>query len=318
MVGVQTVGVTGPADDFGEGEQTLALDIGGTKIASAWVGPDGQVSDRAEIVTPTGDAEVLWSATRDLLTTRLNGEPPTGVGVGCGGPLRLDTGEVSPINIHGWRDFPLLARVRDLFPAARVRLHNDAVAMAAGEAWLGAGRGIGSFLGVVVSTGVGGGLVLAGRILDGATGNAGHIGHVVVDPTGPPCGCGGVGCLEAIARGPAVVQYALDTGWQPEGKVDGRALVAAARTGDGVAVAAIERAGRALGVALASAAALLELDRVAVGGGFAHGAGELLLGPARTAFAHHSRMDYVRRCDIVPGELAVDAGLIGAAALVRS
>ena len=314
---MQTVVVSEPADDSVKGEQTLALDVGGTKIASARVGPDGQVSNRAEIATPMGDADELWMATRELLTSRLDGGSPAAVGIGCGGPLQLDTGEVSPINIPGWRDFPLLARVRELFPVARVRLHNDAVAMAAGEAWLGAGRGIGSFLGVVVSTGVGGGLVLGGRIVDGATGNAGHLGHVVVDSTGPPCGCGGVGCLEAIARGPAVVQHALDTGWHPEGKADGRALVIAAQAGDGVAAAAIERAGLALGVALTSAAAVLELDRVVVGGGFALGAGDLLLGPARTAFTRHAGMDYVRRCEIVPAELAVDAGLVGAAALVR-
>jgi glucokinase len=297
------------------GARVLALDIGGTKVAASWVGPDGTVMDRAEVPTDAEDGEALWDSVRALLTSRLDGDAPTAVGIGCGGPLRLDVGEVSPINITGWRDFPLLARVSELFPAARVRLHNDAVAMAAGEAWIGAGRGVGAFLGVVVSTGVGGGLILGGRIVDGATGNAGHIGHVVVDPEGPPCGCGGVGCLEAIARGPAVVQYAIDHGWQPNGAADGRVLVAAAREGSGPARSAIDRAGRAVGVALASAAALLELERIAVGGGFATGAGDLLFGPMREAFARHAGMAYVARCEIVPAELAVDAGLVGAAAI---
>ncbi len=305
----QTVGVIGP--------RALALDIGGTKIAAAWVDADGSVHARAEVPTVAADSEALWSAVRDLLTSRLDGEPPAAVGVGCGGPLRLDTGEVSPINIAVWRDFPLLERVRELFPTAQVRLHNDAVAMAAGESWLGAGRGVRHFLGVVVSTGVGGGAVLRGRILDGTTGNAGHIGHVVADPDGPPCGCGGVGCLEAIARGPAVVAHAVANGWQSgDQSADGRSLVAAARGGDEVAIAAIDRAGRALGVGLASAAALLELDRIAVGGGFATGAAELIFAPMREAFARHAGMAYVSRCEIVPAELAVDAGLVGAAALV--
>jgi glucokinase len=295
----------------------LALDIGGTKVAVSWVGLDGEVSGRAEVPTDASDGEALWDSVRDLLTSRLDRDPPTAIGIGCGGPLRLDTGEVSPINITGWRDFPLLVRVRELFPTAQVRLHNDAVAMAAGEAWLGAGRGVNHFLGVVVSTGVGGGLVIGGRTLDGSTGNAGHIGHVVVDPDGPPCGCGGVGCLEAIARGPAVVQHAIDNGWRPSGIADGRALVAAARAGDLTARASIDRAGLALGIALASAASLLELDRVAVGGGFATGAGDLLFTPMREAFARHAGMAYVARCEIVPAALAVDAGLVGAASLVR-
>jgi glucokinase len=305
---MQTVGVIG--------ERVLALDIGGTKVAAAWVGADGAVVDRAEISTDASDGESLWDSVRDLLTSRLDGDVPNAIGVGCGGPLRLDTGEVSPINIAVWRDFPLLARVSELFPTARVRLHNDAVAMAAGEAWIGAGRGVAAFLGVVVSTGVGGGLILGGRIVDGATGNAGHIGHVVVDPEGPRCGCGGVGCLEAIARGPAVVQHAIDNGWQPDGPANGRALVAAAHAGSAPALAAIDRAGHAVGIALASAAALLELGRIAVGGGFATGAGDLLFGPMRDAFARHAGMAYVTRCEIVPAELAVDAGLVGAAALV--
>ncbi|HVW80746.1 MAG TPA: ROK family protein [Mycobacteriales bacterium] len=297
--------------------RALALDIGGTKIAAAWVGGDGSITARAEIPTVTESAERLWLAVRDLLVSRVVDEPPARIGVGCGGPLRLDTGEVSPINIGVWRDFPLLSRVRELFPDADVRLHNDAVAMAAGEAWRGAGRGIDHFLGVVVSTGVGGGLVIGGRIFDGPTGNAGHVGHIVVEPDGPPCGCGGFGCLEAIARGPAVVQRALDNGWTPGGQTaDGRTLVAAARAGDEAAADSIDRAGRALGIAFASAASLLELDRIAVGGGFATGAGDLLFAPMRETFAGHAGMAYVERCEIVPAELAAEAGLVGAAALV--
>jgi len=95
-------------------------------------------------------------------------------------------------------------RLRQRFAGLPVRLHNDAVCLAAGEHWRGAGRGRRNLLGMVVSTGVGGGLVLDGRLINGATGNAGHIGHVVADPEGPPCGCGGRGCVEAIARGPAL------------------------------------------------------------------------------------------------------------------
>jgi glucokinase len=193
-----------------------------------------------------------------------------------------------------------------------VRVHNDAVAMAVGEHWRGAGRGSRNFLGVVVSTGVGGGLVVDGRVVNGRTGNAGHIGHVVVDPDGPPCACGGIGCLEAIARGPAVVDWAQRQGWvAPVGVATGTALTESARAGDSMAVAALIR----VGVALASVVAALDLDTVAIGGGLA-GAGELLLGPARAAFDRHARLDFTRDCRIVPTALGVDAGLVGAGAFV--
>jgi len=241
----------------------------------------------------------------------------SGIGVGCGGPMDWQSGEVSPLNIPAWRDYPLRRRIEQRFPGIPVRLHNDGIAMAVGEHWSGAGRGSRSFLGVVVSTGVGGGLVLDGKVIAGATGNAGHIGHVVVDPAGPECACGGRGCLEAIARGPAVVAWAASNGWRPPaGKADGRALRTAAVDGDEIAAAAFDRAGEALGIALASAAHLLELDTVAVGGGLAN-AGDLLLGPARTAFARHAKMPFAARCQIVPASLGTDAGLVGAAAFVH-
>jgi glucokinase len=210
-----------------------------------------------------------------------------------------------------------VARVQSRFPGTRVRLHNDAVTMALGEHWLGAGRGTRSFMGVVLSTGVGGGVVLDGRSVDGPTGNAGHLGHVVVEPEGPPCPCGGFGCLEAVASGPSAVRLAIEAGWKADGpSPDGRALVAAAHAGNPIAAAAVERAGRALGVGLASAANLFELERVSVGGGFAIGAGELILGPARETLKRHAGMDFAAACEVVPAVLGNDAGLVGAAALV--
>jgi glucokinase len=201
--------------------------------------------------------------------------------------------------------------------AVPVGLHNDAVVMAMGEHAHGAGAGSRSFLGVVVSTGVGGGLVVDGAPLDGPTGNAGHVGHIVVDPDGPDCACGGRGCLEAIARGPAVVEWALAEGWQPDSLADGVAVVGAARNGHPVALAALTRAGRALGIACASAAALLELEVIAVGGGLAN-AGDLLLSPALAAFDRYAGLDFVRRCRLVPAALGGDAGLVGAGVLARA
>ena len=297
----------------------LAVDVGGTKLAAGRVLGDGTVEAQAQRPTTFADAtgDELWRWLCELLDEVVGDEPPSLVGVGCGGPMRWPIGAVSPLNIAAWREFPLRARLRERYPGATVRLHNDAVALAAGEHWLGAGRGSRGFLGMVVSTGVGGGLVIEDRLVSGRTGNAGHVGHVVVDPHGPPCACGGRGCLEAIARGPAVVAWAEREGWRPpEGAAaDGRSLVAAARAGDPVALAALSRAGQAVGVAIASVAHLLDLDVVAIGGGLAN-AGDLLLGPAVAAYRRHAGLDYARDCRIVPASLGSDAGLVGAAALV--
>src|SRR6185437_5279171 len=114
------------------------------------------------------------------------------------------------------------------------------------------GRGHASMLGMVVSTGVGGGLILDGKLISGASGNAGHIGHIVVDPAdGPRCGCGGRGCVEAIARGPALVQWAQSEGWRPEQKdATAKDLAGDAALGHAIAMAAMRRAGHALGVAI--------------------------------------------------------------------
>ena len=298
----------------------LAIDIGGTKLAAALVDQDGGLRRRQVVATGVVDAEAreaLWQRVVSLVESVADDVEIAGVGVGCGGPMHWPAGDVSPLNIPAWREFPLRARLTAWFPDRPVRVHNDAIAMAVGEHWQGAGVGSSALLGVVVSTGVGGGLVLGGRVIDGATGNAGHVGHVVADPAGPACACGGRGCLEAVARGPAVVQWALQHGWQPaEGQaVDGSGLAVAARAGDRVALQAFDRAGVALGVALAGAASLMELDTVAVGGGLAQ-AGELLLAPARRSFARHAGLEFAAVCRILPAALGPDAGLIGAAALV--
>jgi glucokinase len=168
-----------------------------------------------------------------------------------------------------------------------------------------------------VSTGVGGGLVQGGHLIDGATGNAGHIGHVVVDPdTGPPCECGGKGCLEAIARGPALVSWAHKQGWRPGQRgATAKDLADDAARGHPAGVAALRRAGRAIGIAIASATHLCDLEVVAIGGGLAQ-AGSLLFAPVDEAVRTYARLDFAREVRVVPAGLGQDAGLIGAAALI--
>lgn len=298
----------------------LGIDIGGTKFAAGLVGDDGVVRavDRTPTV-PGADGEELWANLAVLLDGVLaaGGDPEiTGVGVGCGGPMRWPAGEVSPLNIPGWRDFPLRERLCDRYPGVPVRVHNDAVAVAIAEHWLGAGRGTSHMLGMVVSTGVGGGLVLGGHLVDGVSGNAGHIGHVVVDPDGPPCVCGGRGCLEAVARGPALARWAHEQGWRPAGAGTGRDLTEDARAGDEVALAALARGGTAVGVAIASVMALCDLEVVAIGGGVSQ-AGDMLFEPIREAVDRHTGMAFTKPIRVVPAGLGQESGLVGGAALIH-
>jgi glucokinase len=290
------------------------VDIGGTKLAAALVA-GGRILETLRAPTPPGgDADQVWTALTGLVDRLLRGRAPAAVGIGCGGPMTWPQGRVSPLNIPGWRDFPLVDRMARHVGGRSVRIHNDAVCFAVGEHRQGAGRGSPALLGMVVSTGVGGGLVLDGRVVVGPSGNAGHIGHLVVDPDGPVCACGGRGCLEAVARGPAVTAWAREQGWAAAAGSDGRALVSDAARGDPVAVAALRRAGEALGVAISSATLLLDLDVVSIGGGLAQ-AGPFLFGPLEETLRRHARLPFARAVRVVPAALGQDAGLIGAAAL---
>jgi glucokinase len=306
------------------GGPVLAVDVGGTKLAVALVDPGGRAYRVQRAPTPRGprgDAETIWAAVELLVNALLAEDSPdlAGVGIGCGGPMVWPAGEVSPLNIPGWRDFPLRARMQERFGAIPVRVHNDAVCLAVGEHWRGSGRGRDNIMGMVVSTGVGGGLVLGGRLVDGADGNAGHIGHVVVDPAGPECACGGYGCLEAVASGPQMVAWAQAQGWRPSASTGDVAtaldLADDARRGHQVAAAAMSRAGAALGVAIASATQLLNLEVVSIGGGLSQ-AGPLIFDPLQESLRRHARLSFATSVAVVPATLGQDAGLVGAAALV--
>lgn len=287
----------------------LALDIGGTKLAAGLVDPDGRVLRSARCPTPSSG---VVDACVALLREVAGDEPVTAVGIGSAGPVDVVAGTVDPVNIPQLRGVPLVDGVAEAFGGVRVRLAGDGSCMALAEQRFGAGRGVADLLGVVTSTGVGGGLVLGGQVVTGRTGNAGHLGHIVADPEGVDCPCGARGCVETIASGPSSVRWARAQGWTG---ADGEALGVSARAGDPVAVSALERAGRALGLAFATTAALVDLELVVLGGGFA-AAGEPLWAAARAAMAPHARMSFVRGLRLVPAELGAAAGLVGAAALV--
>ncbi|GEB55040.1 ROK family protein [Streptomyces gardneri] len=297
----------------------VALDIGGTKIAGALVDGEGRVLARSRRPTPAReDGETVMKAVEAVLGELAASplwEAAGAVGIGSAGPVDASRGTVSPVNVPGWRDFPLVERVHRATGGRPVTLVGDGVAMTAAEHWLGAARGHDNALCLVVSTGVGGGLVLGGRLHPGPTGNAGHLGHISVDLDGEPCACGGRGCVERLAGGPHIARRALENGWRPgpDGDASAAAVAAAARAGDPVAVASFERAAQALAAGIAATAALVEVDIAVVGGGVA-GAGEVLFGPLRRSLRSYATLSFVRNLTVVPAATGTDAGLLGAAA----
>ncbi|RDI29638.1 ROK family protein [Lentzea flaviverrucosa] len=291
----------------------LALDFGGTKIAAALVDPFGSVVRSARVPTPS---ENPWDAVVSVISEVVGDSAVAGVGIGSAGPVDTTAGTVSPINVPSWQEFPLRSSVASLFPDVPVELAGDGVCMALGEHWRGAGQGSTFMVGLVVSTGVGGGLVLDGRPFGGRTGNAGHIGHIVVDPEGEPCTCGGRGCAETIAGGPRMVAWARHAGWPAPDHADAALLAAAALSGEEIPLAAFERAGQAVGMAIAGAAAVCDLELAVIGGGVAQ-AGELLFEPVRRTLKTHAGLSYLAGLEVRAAELGGEAGLVGAAALVR-
>jgi glucokinase len=278
-------------------ETVLAVDVGGTKMAAAVVDADGRVLSSATTPTPReSDGEAVLEALLDAVRRAGGADGHLACGVGCAGPMAAGGVTVSPLNIPGWRDFPLRERL-SAETGLPVTVDNDAKALALGEAWRGAGAGVPSFLAMVVSTGVGGGLVVDGRLLDGASGNAGHVGHVVVVPGGAPCPCGSRGCLEAEISGTAIAE-----------RLGGRSARDAPPE-------EVERAGRLLGEALASVANLLDLSLVAVGGSVALGFGDPFFAAANAALREVSRLSFTRDCRVVPVGLGPEGPLVGAAAL---
>lgn len=258
---------------------------------------DGRVLARDEVPTPsTTSQDALFEELVDLIGTVTKNRASYDIcGVGCGGPMTPNGALVSPLNIPAWRSFPLSSKLEDALGVSVV-IDNDAKALALGEAWYGAGRKLRNFLAMVVSTGVGGGLVVDGMLLDGASGNAGHIGHVIVEPEGAQCGCGAQGCLEAEASGPAIERR---IGTKPSN----------ADTSEKV------RAGTMVGRAVASVVNLLNLEQVLIGGSVALGFGEHFLGAANRELAQRCQLEFSQGVRISTVGLGHDAPIVGAAAL---
>jgi glucokinase len=306
----------------------IGVDAGGTKVAGVLVdcGRDGEVVDRRVVETPAADAEeatgTIVAVARELMASR---EGVRALGVGAAGMVdRYGVIRYAP-NV-AWREFPLADRVRRAVGIPTL-VDNDANVAAWGEFRFGAGRGSRDMLLVTVGTGIGGGIVSDGKLFRGAYGFAGEIGHIIVEPGGPLCGCGNLGCWEQVASGRAIGRLgrraAMDhpqtlmvelAGGDPD-KVDGLVVTAAARRGDPVATHVLAEVGRRLGEGIGGLVNVLDSDIVVVGGGAVE-AGDLILAPARRSFVESVEAARHRPdVPIVAAAMGNEAGAVGAADL---
>ncbi len=303
----------------------LALDIGGSKLASAVVTLKGAIIQK--YVQPThnprdgvGVFNQIVALSRACLGATSDDIEVTSVGVGVGGPMILPDGVVSTLNIPGWRDFPLKSRLQSAL-GLPIYMDNDAKAFALGQYMFGEGKGSSHMMGIILSTGVGGGIIASGKLLHGKSYNAGHIGHMVVEQDGPRCACGGRGCLEAIASGPSIAKLyveALQTSSsQDTSQITSEVVARRALQGDEDASKIFERAGTATGRAIASAASLLDINLFVLGGGVIR-SGDLILNPLLRAVRAHAKLSFLNNLKIRVATDPGEAALIGAASLAIS
>ena len=292
----------------------LGVDVGGTKIAIALVDAKLGVSERIDVPSSSTDGFELWGriadATKEILSKA--DRDIVGIGIGSAGPIYPNSGTVSPVNIPVWRNFPLVKCFRDVFQIERVALHGDAMALAHAEHKIGAGVGSQNMLGIVVSTGIGGGLILDNQLFEGETGNTSYFGHSSIDFQGKKCACGRTGCVEAYASGPNMVSLAKELGWQSlsDSFID---VASAARSGDAAALQAIETGSKALAVGLVNFVGSLDIGHIVIGGGVAQ-AGDIYWNPLMKHIRAESEFyGFLRDLKVSPAKLTTDAGLIGAA-----
>jgi glucokinase len=313
------------ADDLVAG-----VDLGGTKILTLVLDADHSVVGRDQRATDdeAGDPEAVMQRMADSVKAAADGRNLAAVGISAAGPVNLKLGTVTtPPNLKGWRDVPLQSRLGELIGQPCTLAH-DADCGAVAEHRLGAGRGAANLIYVTLGTGVGGGLILEGKLYTGASGSAGEIGHMVVEPQGRECNCGRRGCLEAMVAGAylgldaaAIVQaepqgvlarLAREQGAEPDAKL----LSEAADAGDAAAVAAIRRAGEYLGAGLVNLVNVFNPEVIVLGGSLL-AFGERYFGPAREVLQRDAFEQPLKDARLTNAELGSDAPAIGAALLAR-
>jgi glucokinase len=317
----------------------IGVDLGGTNIVVGAMSLDGEreITMRSEPTMPelgaVGVADRIAGLIEDtisLVTEKegANREAFVGIGVGAPGPLDRARGIVVVAPNLGWRDFPLRDAIESRV-GLPTTLDNDANCATLGEWWRGAARGSRHVVGVTIGTGIGGGIILNGRLHHGASDVAGEVGHTTIDSNGRRCRCGNYGCLEAYASGPAIAdraREALDAG-DPSilpsladydtSRITAQTVYEAAKRGDAVAVEVVRDTARFLGAGIANLLNIFNPDVVVIAGGVTH-AGDALFEPLRAEVKRRAFRPAVEACRILPGQLPGSAGMVGAVATFRA
>lgn len=304
----------------------VGVDLGGTKIATGLLTTEGEIVERTRLDTlPEEGVDAVINRMVQSVQDVQKDTDILGIGVGTPGPLDNQKGLVlEGPNLAGWKNVPL----RDLLYErlqTKIKVENDANAAAWGEYIFGAGRGTRHMVYITVSTGIGSGLILDGELYTGSRSFAGELGHIMIDPSGPRCGCGNIGCWEACASGTAIARYAHEAIQQgptlmaqlaeEEGtSVSAKHVFRAAQSGDETAQEIVERTFRYLGIGLANTIHSYNPERIVIGGGVSN-VGDFLFDALRERTEELVMPSYRGTYEIVPAELGDDVGILGAAAL---
>ena len=308
----------------------LAIDLGGTKIRIAIISSKGQVMAKEQYLTLADEGleavtRRIFSGIDHLLSSRNIGLSQLhSISIAAAGVIDFEKGLItSSVHLPGWHDVPLRDIVNRKYRVNTI-LINDADAAALGEHEFGAGKGVNNLILLTVGTGIGGGIIINGRLYSGPSGSAGEIGHMTIDVNGPRCSCGNIGCLEMLASGSAIAREAIrrvNQGGRSvlagmvEGKIENitaEKVEVAARGGDSLALEVISKAATYLGVGMVNLVNIFNPEMIVVGGGVAK-MGELLLEPAKQVVKERAFKLSAQAVRIVPARLGEDAGVLGAA-----
>lgn len=309
----------------------VGVDIGGTTIKLGFIQYDGTIMEKWEIPTNTANngnkiVDDIWKSIQNKSKEQNNENRLFGIGVGAPGFIDVESGIVSEAVNIGWEGMDLKKQLEELSNLP-VFIQNDANIAALGEYWIGAGQDSLNMIAVTLGTGVGGGIIVNGSILNGESGMAGEIGHIKVEHNGAHCNCGGNGCLETISSATGIKRQGMESvltnpnsklakQYKVQGEITAKDVIDLAKVGDETCVKIIDYSCDILGKVLANIGTVINPSKIIIGGGVSR-AGDFLLDKIEVAFRKHAIPKLHQICELKIAQLGNDAGILGGAFLVK-